>query len=86
MKTILLLTAAVFSLGCSKSPSVDEVKKTAQDMRSGNTEPVRYVNSLQNDLKKAEAATVKMNKSEGQTQQAVDNAVKGADEAGQAPQ
>ena len=80
MKTAVLLAAAVLSLGCSKGPSVEAVGKTASDMRAGNTEPVKYVNSLQNDVTKAQEAQKKANQAVGATQQAVDNALKGADE------
>ena len=80
MKTIILFVVLGLSFGCSKSPSVSEIKTTAQDMRAGNTEPVKYVNSLQNDVTKAQEAQKKANQAVGATQQAVDNAVKGADE------
>ena len=69
---IVILTAA----SCGKKTSVEVLKKTAQDMRSGNTAPAQYAETLRNDVGRAQEAAGKANSAVQETQQAVDNAVK----------
>lgn len=55
---------------------VQAVQKTARDMKSGDTAPAHYVESLQKDVQKADAAQEKANEAIQQTQQGIDDALK----------
>lgn len=55
---------------------VQAVEKAARDMKSGDTAPVHYVESLQKDVQKADAAQDKANEAIKQTQQGIDDALK----------
>ena len=77
MKFVILLVAiAVGWFVYQKVTSKPEVKQAMQDMKTGNTEPVRYVNALQNDVKKAEANAAKASAAVVNTNQSVEAAVK----------
>ena len=76
MRAVLVLVLAGVCAGCSKGPSVSDVKKTVEDMRSGNTEPAKYVSGLRDDAAKAQEAADRANRAVGATQPAVDDAVK----------
>ncbi|MBI5883392.1 MAG: hypothetical protein HZB91_09850 [Elusimicrobia bacterium] len=72
---LLIVALAVLALGCKKA-QVAEVKKAAADARAGDTAATRYVETLQNDVKKAQDVAGKANASIEATNQAVDQVQK----------
>ncbi|MFA6317968.1 MAG: hypothetical protein WC943_11155 [Elusimicrobiota bacterium] len=78
---ILFVALALCALGCKKS-QVAEVKKAAEEARTGDTAATRYVETLQQDVKKADDAVSKTNAASQQSQEAVEELQK-AEEAGQ---
>lgn len=71
MRYGLLVALAALTLGCKKA---EAVKEAADKARAGDTAPVEYVKTLQNDVKKAEDAAAKANAAIQKTNTQVDAA------------
>lgn len=78
MKKIICI-ALLLVAGCKKT-ELPKVKETINDMKTGDTTPVQYVNSLQKDVEKAQDAAAKANAVIQKNDANMDNALK---EAGQ---
>lgn len=71
MRYGLILAVAALALGCKKA---EAVKEAADKARAGDTAPVHYVQSLQNDVKKADDVAAKANAAIQKTNEQVDAA------------
>ena len=76
MKIMPAVIALALLAACKKPEAVKSVESAVQEVRAGDTQPARYVEGLQRDVKKADQVADKASASIEKTNQAVEDVLK----------